>query len=96
MDPIADGCEPPCGCWELNSGPLEYSLVPTTLNFYLSSLHLLKACWDCIYSPVNARHTAFLATAVVVLGLKTWATMSSSLLRDGVLCHRDMGIGIKW
>ncbi|KRY65434.1 hypothetical protein T4D_8955 [Trichinella pseudospiralis] len=18
-----DGCEPPCGCWELNSGPLE-------------------------------------------------------------------------
>ena len=21
-DPIADGCEPPCGCWELNSGPL--------------------------------------------------------------------------
>jgi hypothetical protein len=22
-DPIADGCEPPCGFWELNSGPLE-------------------------------------------------------------------------
>ena len=22
-DFIADGCEPPCGCWELNSGPLE-------------------------------------------------------------------------
>ena len=22
-DPIIDGCEPPCGCWELNSGPLE-------------------------------------------------------------------------
>ena len=21
-DPITDGCEPPCGCWELNSGPL--------------------------------------------------------------------------
>jgi hypothetical protein len=20
--PIASGCEPPCGCWELNSGPL--------------------------------------------------------------------------
>jgi hypothetical protein len=20
-DPITDGCEPPCGCWELNSGP---------------------------------------------------------------------------
>jgi hypothetical protein len=21
-DPITDGCEPPCGCRELNSGPL--------------------------------------------------------------------------
>jgi hypothetical protein len=22
-DLITDGCEPLCGCWELNSGPLE-------------------------------------------------------------------------
>jgi len=22
-DLFTDGCEPPCGCWELNSGPLE-------------------------------------------------------------------------
>ena len=22
LDPISDGCEPPCGCWESNSGPL--------------------------------------------------------------------------
>ena len=22
-DPITDGYKPPCGCWELNSGPLE-------------------------------------------------------------------------
>jgi hypothetical protein len=21
LDPMTDGCEPPCGCWELNSGP---------------------------------------------------------------------------
>ena len=21
-DPITDGCEPPCGCWELNTGHL--------------------------------------------------------------------------
>jgi hypothetical protein len=26
-DLITDGCEPPCGCWELNSGPLEEQLV---------------------------------------------------------------------
>ncbi len=24
---ITDGCEPPCGCWHLNSGPLEEHLV---------------------------------------------------------------------
>ena len=26
-DAITDGCEPPCGCWELNSGPLEEQAV---------------------------------------------------------------------
>ena len=27
---IIDGCEPPCGCWELNSGPLEEQPVLLT------------------------------------------------------------------
>ena len=27
LDPITDGCEPPCGCWELNSEPLEVALT---------------------------------------------------------------------
>ena len=30
-DPIIDGCKPLCGCWGLNSGPLEEQSV-TTLN----------------------------------------------------------------
>jgi hypothetical protein len=25
-DLVTDGCEPPCGCWDLNSGPLEEQL----------------------------------------------------------------------
>ena len=29
-DPITDGCEPPCGFWELNSGPLEEQSVLLT------------------------------------------------------------------
>ena len=29
-EPITDGCEPPCGCWDLNSGPLEEQLVLLT------------------------------------------------------------------
>jgi hypothetical protein len=30
LDPIIDGCEPPCGCWELNSEPLEEQPVLLT------------------------------------------------------------------
>jgi len=29
-NPITDGCEPPCVCWELNSGPLEEQSVLLT------------------------------------------------------------------
>jgi hypothetical protein len=29
-EPITDGCEPPCGCWELSSGPLEEQSVLLT------------------------------------------------------------------
>jgi hypothetical protein len=29
-DPITDGCEPPCGCWKLNSRPLEAQSVQLT------------------------------------------------------------------
>jgi hypothetical protein len=31
-DPITDGCEPPCGCWELNSEPLEEQPVLLTVE----------------------------------------------------------------
>jgi hypothetical protein len=31
-DPVADGCEPLCGCWELNSGPLEEQSVILTVE----------------------------------------------------------------
>ena len=43
-DLIPDGCEPPCGCWELNSGPLEEqtmllttepSLQPQDFDFFI-------------------------------------------------------------
>ena len=49
-DPITDGCVPPCGCWELNSGPLEGqpvllttepSLQPSSFSFSLYFFHVL-------------------------------------------------------
>ena len=33
-DLISDGCEPPCGCWELNSGPLEEQAMLLTAEPY--------------------------------------------------------------
>jgi hypothetical protein len=47
-DPTTDGCEPPCGCWKLNSGPLEEQLVLLTTepslqppSFLFQSLHFI-------------------------------------------------------
>jgi hypothetical protein len=39
-DPITDGCEPPCGCWELNSVPLEEQSVLLTMELSLQLLFL--------------------------------------------------------
>ena len=38
---IIDGCEPPSGCWELNSGPLEEQPVPLTSEPSLQPCHQL-------------------------------------------------------
>jgi len=39
-DLITDGCEPPCGRWDLNSGPLEEQSVLLTTEPSLQSLVL--------------------------------------------------------
>jgi E3 ubiquitin-protein ligase NEDD4 len=39
--PITDGCEPPCRCWELNSGPLEEQLVLLTADTSLQAPDLI-------------------------------------------------------
>ena len=43
MDPITDGYEPPCGCWELNSGPQEeQTVLLVTLSFLQPTFHVFK------------------------------------------------------
>jgi hypothetical protein len=43
-DPITDACEPPCGCWKLNSGPLEEQSVLLTAEPSIQPhLYLLDA-----------------------------------------------------
>jgi hypothetical protein len=62
-DPITDGCEPPCGCWELNLGPLEEVLVLLTTEPSLQPLNvcLLITCTRvcvCVCVCVCARARA--------------------------------------
>jgi hypothetical protein len=50
-DPITDGCEPPCGCWELNPDPLEEQSV-SALNYWAISpaqdFNCLKKSCICV------------------------------------------------
>jgi hypothetical protein len=49
LDPITDGCEPPCGCWELNPEPLEEQSVFLTSEPSLQPiiLILIEAYFSC-------------------------------------------------
>jgi hypothetical protein len=44
-DSVTDGCEPPCGYWELNSGPLEEQSVLLTAE--PSPQLLFSVCLFC-------------------------------------------------
>ena len=49
-DPFIDGCEPPYGCWELNSGPLEEQPVPLPAEPSLQPQDprsLGASMWEC-------------------------------------------------
>ena len=64
-DLITDGCEPPCGCWELNSGPSEEQamLLTTepspqpTIQFLFSSDFLSSLSVMCCTYAVDYTHT---------------------------------------
>jgi len=79
-DPITDGCEPPCGCWELNSGPLEEQSMLLTTE---SSLQPTSA------PPWLLISVLFLTSFLVPKLLLHQAQLSGSLGEPGVDCpHR--------
>ena len=60
-DLITDGCESPCGYWELNSAPLEeqavlltseLSLQPLSVGFEARSHHSFRQAFSSLSSPV--------------------------------------------
>ena len=52
---ITGGCEPPCGCWDLNSGPSkEQSVLSLSFFFFLNFFICLILCE---YTVIVFRHT---------------------------------------
>jgi hypothetical protein len=63
LDPVTDGCEPPCGCWELNSGPLEEQSVLLSAEASLqphahtsSAVHTHLQCTHICSAHTSAVH----------------------------------------
>jgi hypothetical protein len=59
-DPITDGCELSCGCWGLNSGPLEEQIVLLTAEpslqynvVYILLFKLSSVCFVCVCACVS-------------------------------------------
>jgi len=65
-DPITDGCEPPCGCWDLNSGLLQEQSVLLTAepSLQLQRVVQTKAFgqWSPVYTEGGATTMAQLST----------------------------------
>ncbi|CAO2611376.1 hypothetical protein LEMLEM_LOCUS15124, partial [Lemmus lemmus] len=67
-DPITDGCEPPYGCWELNSGPLEEQAMLLPSEPFLQPLSVIilvlgqKPTWSHTKLDLKAKsnkHTVY-------------------------------------
>jgi hypothetical protein len=46
--PVTDGCEPPCGCWELNLGPLEEQSELSTAEASLQPSSTVLMLWTLL------------------------------------------------
>ena len=46
---LTDGCEPPCGCWDLNSGPLEEQSVLLSAESSLQPVCMHVCMYVCMY-----------------------------------------------
>ena len=68
-DPITDGCEPSCSCWELNSGPLEKQ--PGLCH--LSSLVMLLL-------KTNGERTVYSVCVHACTCVRVWLAISAKLV----------------
>jgi hypothetical protein len=65
-DIVTDGCEPPCGCWELNSGPLEEQSVLLTAEPLLQP-HISDSLFTFLQTLFTDDHTPALPCCVSIM-----------------------------
>jgi hypothetical protein len=97
-DPITDGCEPSCGCWELNSGPLvEHSVLLTaepSLQPYWLSLTLSIKLWRswALLPPKLGPISPFLPPRPLhAKSIATASSKKSSLPQSGTTASCESG-----
>jgi hypothetical protein len=81
---ITDGCEPPCGCWELNSGPLEeQSVLLTTESSLQHHPSPVFVCLKNIFKLIYFIYMNVLPTCMCVCHMHAGCPQSSE---DGIRC----------
>ena len=73
-DPFTDGCEPPCDCWDLNSGPSEEQLVLLS-----TEPSLQPDLGDSYYE-----HLFLLQSSQVQFPVSTWQLTTRELVLQGI------------
>jgi hypothetical protein len=101
-DSTTDGCEPPCGCWELNSGPLEEqsmlltsepsSLQPIGILYYLLFFPIrshcdAQACLEFKVFLLNVLSDSFLEANTAVS--QGWVTLPTRRTGPWELCGME-------
>jgi hypothetical protein len=78
-DPVTDGCEPPCGCWEVNSGLLEKQSVLLTTEPFLKPTIFVFCLFVCFFGFLRQGFSVALAVLELTL-LKRLASNSEICL----------------
>jgi hypothetical protein len=86
-DPITDGCEPPCGCWKLNSGPLEEQWVLLMLSHFSSPFleNFKVSGFYCHQSPSPLLSDFF--SPLIQKTFSSGSTLPHKTASDDKTCH---------
>ena len=98
---ITDGCEPPCSCWELNSGPLEeQSVLLTAEPSHQPSISSFLKNKKCLSKPDTKIHPSIHIPPTHPHPRRTFTSSTGTggflLVGQNPSWHRPAAISPKW